>query len=272
MAGTAPSIGYFGVVAAAAKLKAKQTLIDGEIVALDERGHLSFQALQNRRAHPQNQIVFYAFDALHLDGRDLTQQPLRQRRGTLPKLIYNTGLLLSQALPGKLVDIVAAVRAMGLEGVIAKRASSLYEPGERSADWQKLKLEHQQEFVIGGYRPSGSGIDALIVGYYEARTLRFAAKVRAGMIPHTRRELMTILKPLHTATCPFSDLPHVSSSRWGGGISAEEMKEMQWIKPKVVVQVRFVQWTDDNHLRHAAYLGLRPDKAAHDVVRELPVK
>jgi bifunctional non-homologous end joining protein LigD len=158
---------------------------------------------------------------------------------------------------------------MGLEGVIAKRKDSLYLAGERSDDWQKLKLENQQEFVIGGYRPGTSGIiDALLVGYYDDSGLRFAGKVRAGFVPHLRREIAKTLTPLHTDQCPFVDLPNSKSDRWGGGVTVDEMREMQWVKPKLVAQIRFVEWTAEGRLRHAAFLGMRKDKSAREVGRE----
>jgi ATP-dependent DNA ligase len=113
---------------------------------------------------------------------------------------------------------------------------------KRSPHCLKLKLEHQQELVIGGYRPGGSnGLDALVVGYYDKGELHFASKVRAGMVPHIRRELLSRLKPLHTPGCPFVDLPSEGGSRWGGGISADEMREFQWTKPELVAQIRFVE-------------------------------
>jgi ATP-dependent DNA ligase len=152
--------------------------------------------------------------------------------------------------------------------VIAKRRDSLYEPGERSGAWQKLKLELSQEFVVGGYRPGFNSVDALLVGYYEGRRLRFAGKVKAGFVAHTRRELFRELQPLHTVQCPFVNLPDSRSSRWGGGVTAEEMREMQWVRPGVVVQVRFVEWTAEGRLRHAAFVGLRSDKEAGEVRRE----
>jgi bifunctional non-homologous end joining protein LigD len=183
-------------------------------------------------------------------------------------VLDGSGLLLSKPLPGSPQEIVEAVRALGLEGVIAKRKDSLYEPGERSDAWQKLKLENQQEFVIGGYRPGSNGVDALLVGYYEGTGLRFAGKVRAGFVPHLRREIAKTLKPLHTDRCPFVDLPNSKSSRWGGGATADEMGEMPRVKPKVVAQIRFVEWTAEGRLRHAAFLGLRSDKSAREVRRE----
>src|SRR5262245_44491178 len=133
----------------------------------------------------------------------------------------------------------------------------------------KLKLDRQQEFVVGGYRPGNLGVDALLVGYYERKALRLAAKVRAGLTPHLRRTLFEHLASLHTGRCPFSDLPNTErKSMWGEGITPEDMTTFQWVKPKLVVQVRFVEWTADGHLRHAAFLGVRDDKAAAAARRE----
>jgi bifunctional non-homologous end joining protein LigD len=164
--------------------------------------------------------------------------------------------------------VIDAVQSLGLEGVIAKRRTSRYTPGERSAAWIKLKLDRQQEFVVGGYRPGPNGVDALLVGYNEGKDLRFAGKVRAGFTPHVRREVHERLRTLHTSRCPFVDLPNSKSSHWGGGVTAEQMREMQWVKPVPVAQIRFVEWTADGHLRHAAFLGLRSDKTARAVRRE----
>ena len=108
----------------------------------------------------------------------------------------------------------------------------------------------------------------LLVGYYEGRTLRFAGKVRAGFTPHVRREVFAAIAPLQAAKCPFVDLPQAAASRWGGGVTAEQMAEMTWLKPRLVAQIRFVEWTAEGHLRHAAYLGLRRDKTPQDVRRE----
>lgn len=261
---------YPRVAAAGHRLNARQAVIDGEIVALAEDGRPSFQALQHRGSHPKHQIVFYAFDALHLDGRDLMGEPLIKRRARLAKLVgENVTIRLSRDLPGGVAAIVETLRAAGIEGVVAKRKRSTYQPGERSGDWVKLKLEQQQEFVIGGYKPDGStGLDALLVGYYEGSKLEFAGKVRAGMVPHLRREVLEILRPLATPECPFANLPDADPGRWGGGISAQQMREMQWTRPEVVAQVRFTEWTADDRLRHAAFLGLRSDKSAEEVRRE----
>lgn len=261
---------YPAVVAAGRRVQAEQAVIDGEIVAVDAQGRPSFQALQHRGTHPTHTIVFYAFDILHLNGEDTTALPLKERRAKLAHVIARSGLLPSLELPGSVVDIVKTVRAMQLEGVVAKRKDSVYEAGERSDSWQKLKLERQQEFVIGGFRPAGdNSVDALLVGYFDDQKLRFAAKVRAGLVPHVRRELARKFKGLQLNHCPFTDLPTEGSSRWGGGVSAEDMKEMIWTKPELVAQIRFVEWTAENRLRHSKFLGLRFDKAAHEVRREI---
>ena len=261
---------YPRVVAAAQKLRNERVVLDGEIVALDPTGRPSFQSLQHRGANPSHPIVFYAFDVLHVDGHDVIRESLSQRRARLTEVIEGGPIMrISLELPGTAADIVNTVRAAGLEGVIAKRRDSIYQPGKRSSDWVKLKLENQQEFVIGGYRPDGAhGIDALLVGYYEGQALLFAGKVRAGMVSHVRRELLKKLKPLSIDSCPFSNLPDSSAGRWGGGVTVDQMSEMQWVRVKLLAQIRFVEWTAERRLRHAKFLGLRNDKSPTDVRRE----
>lgn len=260
---------YPAVAAAARRVQAEQAVIDGEVVAVDEQGRPSFQALQHRDTHPTHSIVFYAFDLLHLNGEDTSGLPLKTRRAKLVQVVEKSGLLLSLELPGSVTDIVTTVRTMGLEGIVAKRKDSLYEAGERSANWQKLKLERHQEFVIGGYRPSGNdNVDALLVGYYDDQKLHFAGKVRAGIVPHVKRQLARTLNSLRMQDCPFVDLPTEGSSRWGGGVSAEDMKELVWTKPELVAEIQFVEWTAESRLRHSKFLGLRADKRATEVGRE----
>ncbi len=261
---------YPTVAAAATRLHAAQALIDGEIVALAADGRPSFQALQHRSSHPGYRIAFYAFDALQIDGHDLMSEPLLTRRARLLELIDADPVIrYLHELPGSAADIVTAVRAAGIEGVVAKRRDSAYKPAERGSDWLKFKLERQQELVIGGFRPDGSvGIDALLVGYYEGDTLQFAGKVRAGFTPHIQRELLRKLTPLVVPACPFANLPDASPGRWGGGVTADQMTQIRWTRPKLIAQVRFVEWTAEARLRHAAFLGLRIDKAPREVRRE----
>ena len=259
---------YPAVAAAASRLQADTAVIDGEVVAVDTEGRPSFQALQHRAGRPGHAVVFYAFDLLHVNGEDLAPLPVEERRARLPVILKGSGVLLSHELPGTAAQVSAAVARLGLEGVIAKRRGSRYESGRRTGSWLKLKLDRQQEFVVGGYRPGAHGIDALVVGYYEGRALRYAGKVRAGFTPHLRREVHAALVPAWAVACPFVDLPTSKTSHWGAGIAPDQMNEFQWLKPKVVAQIRFVEWTAEGHLRHAAFLGLRTDKKASTVRRE----
>ncbi len=189
------------------RLKANQAVVDGEIVAVDQLGRPSFQALQHRGSHLKHTVVFYAFDLPHVDGVDLMNAPLEERRDKLLEITSDSRVLFSQTLPGAAADVVRAVQAAGLEGVIAKRKGSHYVPGDRTNDWVKLKLELNEEFVIGGYRPQDHSIDAILVGYYERGKLRFAGKVRAGFVPNVQRELFKTLTPLHSDECPFRNWP-----------------------------------------------------------------
>jgi bifunctional non-homologous end joining protein LigD len=158
---------YPTVAAAGTRLRAESAIVDGEIVALDENGCPSFQALQHRGPGAKRQIVFFAFDLLHFDGEDLTGLPRDERREKLRSVVEGSGALLSAELPWTTAQIVTAVRRLGLGGVIAKKRVSSYEPGGRSGEWVKLKLDRQQEFVVGGYRPGLDGVDALLIGVYE---------------------------------------------------------------------------------------------------------
>jgi bifunctional non-homologous end joining protein LigD len=257
-----------GVAAAVARVAAPRALIDGEIVALDADGYPSFQALHHWRVEGLS-LVYYAFDLLHLNGRDLTRLPLDERRALLREVVDGSGVLLSEPLPGTPAQITAAVRGLGLEGVVAKRRKSIYTAGRRSESWVKIRFARHQELVIGGYKPTAASFDSLVVGYYEANRLLCAGKVRNGFTPALRAALIEQLRPLALARCPFANLPSSrGSSHWGEGITAEQMSELEWVKPKLVADVSFAEWTRDGSLRHAAFVGLRDDKPPKDVVRE----
>ena len=180
----------------------------------------------------------------------------------------NDPLRLSPLLQASSSQVLDAVRRLGLEGVVGKRLGSIYEPGERSGVWIKLRIDLEQEFVIGGYVPGGRGFDALLVGVYEKKELIFVAKVKDGFVPRIRDELFPALKPLQTAQCPFKNLPEKRASRWGESLTAEKMEQCRWLKPKLVCQVAFVEWTDAGHLRHCTFVGMRADKKPTEVVRE----
>jgi len=234
----------------------------------NELGRPSFQALQHRASTPLP-VVYYAFDLLSLDNRDLTKRPLDERRQTLQGIIGKSGVLLSKPLPGSIGQIEEALRELGLEGVVAKRGSSLYYPGKRSEDWVKVRFGRRQEFAIGGYKPSDPNFESILVGYHDKRKLFYAGKVRAGFTPHLRAEVFARIAPLTQPDCPFMNLPNSQGkTRWGEGVTAEDMKTLRWVKPRVVVEVSFVEWTRDGNLRHAAFVGLREDKAPREVRRE----
>jgi len=259
---------YPEIASAALKLKVEQAILDGEIVALDDKGHPDFQALQNWRAGGRHHLAFYTFDLLHRNGRDLTGEPLMARRKRLDKVLAIGAVIRpSIELNGSASEVIEVVRSHGLEGVVAKRRNSPYRSGDRSGDWLKCRLDQQQEFVIGGFRPNGRSVDCVLVGYYEGSTLRFAGKVHAGFTPHVRRELREKLQPLEIGRCPFKGLP-TGRSRWGSGVTEAEMRHMIWVRAALVVQIRFLEWTADGRLRHSAFLGLRADKAAKQVKRE----
>jgi bifunctional non-homologous end joining protein LigD len=258
---------YPSVIQELRTIRAGDAIIDGEIVALDSSGRPSFQALQHRfNAYT---IVFYAFDLLHLDGRDLTREPLETRRELLSSVADGSNLLLSTPLPGTPDEIVAAVKGLGLEGVVAKRRGSIYTPERRNDAWIKVRFSRRQEFVIGGFKADGKSFDSVLVGYYEKPgRLLYAGKVRAGFTPALRKAVYEQVAPLRARSCPFANLPSGTSSHWSEGVTAEEMTTLTWVRPAVVAEIAFTEWTRDANLRHAAFVALREDKAPKDVRRE----
>jgi bifunctional non-homologous end joining protein LigD len=255
------------IAAAVSRLRAEKAIVDGEIVAVDPQGRPSFQGLHHWRLDGLS-LVYYAFDLLHLDGRDLTRRPLDERRAALRDAVDGSGLLLSDPLPGTPQQIADAVRQLGLEGVVAKKRRSTYTAGRRSDAWIKVRFAQHQELVVGGYKPTATSFDSLLVGYYEGRKLLCAGKVRNGFTPALRAQIFAAMRPLATPRCPFANLPSTTSSHWGEGITAEEMSVIHWVEPAIVAEVSFAEWTRDGSLRHAAFLGLRDDKQARDVHRE----
>jgi bifunctional non-homologous end joining protein LigD len=131
----------------------------------------------------------------------------------------------------------------------------------------KVRFAKHQELVVGGYKPNATNFDSLLVGYYDGRKLVFAGKVRSGFTPHRRAEVFEKIRRLESSRCPFANLPSTRSGHWGEGVTAEEMRLLRWVKPQVVAEVSFAEWTRDGSLRHAAFIGLRDDKAPKAVRR-----
>jgi bifunctional non-homologous end joining protein LigD len=256
------------ITAAFARLP-DETIVDGEIVAIDETGRPSFSRLQNFSANA-DAITFYAFDMLMWKGEDLRTQPLAKRRELLrtramPKL---PAIHFSDSFPADAEKMISAVRSQGLEGIVAKRRDSLYEPAHRNGTWVKMRIGGGQEFVIGGYTPSPKNFDAVLVGYFERDKLMFAARVRNGFVPSLRTAVFRKFKGLESRKCPFANLPESEKGRWGEGLTAADMEKCVWLKPKLVAAIEYAEWTPANHLRHSRFVALREDKDPRQVMRE----
>ncbi len=244
-------------------------LIDGEIVALDAKGKSSFQALQGRPGKGPLRVAFVAFDVLYAEGRDLRGEPLEARKAVLERLVEkgSTDVLYSAHVVGEGRRLFAAAEAEGLEGIIGKRRDSTYAE-RRTRDWVKIKAQHTQECVIVGWTaPVGAREDfgALVLATYERGALRYAGNVGTGFTRDALRAIMAKLEPLATAASPLTVVPRALGARTRSGA-----QRVSWVKPKLVAQIRFTEWTKDGLMRHPAFLGLRDDKKAKECSRERP--
>jgi DNA ligase D-like protein (predicted ligase) len=262
----------YPAVAAALGTLPDETVIDGEVVALDANGRPSFNLLQNfgSAAVP---IFYFVFDVVILSGRDLMSEPLYRRRELLQRKILpklKEPIRECPRLDAGLSEVIAAVRAQGLEGVVAKDLNSLYEPGRRSGAWRKMRINKGQEFVIGGYTTGAKYFDAVIFGYYEDGKLLYSGRTRNGFTPMLREQLQKRFRGLEIDECPFANLPEKKPGRWGLGLAAAKMQDCRWLKPVLVANFEFVDWTPDRHLRHSRFVALREDKDARSVGLESP--
>jgi bifunctional non-homologous end joining protein LigD len=245
------------------------TVVDGEVVAMDESGRPDFNLLQNFRAEA-SRIRYYIFDLLCWADRDLTQVPMVERRALLKSVVVipDKRIRISDYFEAAPKDLLSAVREQRLEGIVGKRKDSVYQPGKRSGAWIKYRVNRGQEFVIGGYFPGPHGFDSLIVGYYEGDKLMYVARTRNGFVPASRRQVFSRLKHLVIPDCPFVNLPETRKSRFGEELNAEKMKKAVWLRPEAVAQIEFLEWTEADRLRHSKFGGLREDKNPRDVVKE----
>jgi len=258
---------YPELVAALAKQPQTDFIVDGEIVAF--AGKITSFARMQGRMHISNPppslikeipVFYYLFDLLYLDGYDVTRLPLRQRKDLLKRaIVFKDPLRYTEHRERDGLAYHREACRMGWEGIIAKRADSRY-VARRSPDWLKFKCVNEQELVIGGYTdPQGSriGFGALLVGYYEGGKLHYAGRVGTGYDEETLARLHDMMRKLETDERPFveRDFPR---------------RGIHWIKPKLVAQVGFAEWTPDGKLRHPRFLGLRDDKQPREVVRETP--
>src|SRR5882757_2470117 len=247
----------------------KDTVVDGEIVALDEAGRPNFNLLSQSRSRASS-ICYFIFDLLVCQDRDLTRLPLSDRRELMQSHLkfYSPRIRIAEQFDVSATDMLAAVRQQQLEGVIGKRMDSLYEPGRRTGSWVKCRVNRGQELVIGGYIPGPHGFDSLIVGYYRGKDLVYVARVRNGFVPALRRQVFERIRHLTSPAMPFANLPDEHPSRWGENLIAEKMKECVWLRPEAVAQIEFLEWTAADRLRHSKFVGLREDMRPRDVMKE----
>ncbi len=250
------------------QIAAHQAVVDGEIAVLDDKGVSRFHLIQPRIANSDpntiahlvrsTPVVYFAFDLLYLDGYDLRNVALSDRRKLLEAVVTpNEMLRISDVFPAAGEEMLEAAREHGLEGIVAKRANSCYE-SKRSGEWLKIKIVNEQEFVISGFTaPQGdrSYFGALVLGLHDGKKLRWTGNVGTGFDQKTLADLYNRMKPLITEKCPFSERPQPD-------------RGMTWVRPELIAQVKYANWTPDNRLRAPVYLGIRNDVDSREVTRE----
>ncbi|MGA9762101.1 MAG: non-homologous end-joining DNA ligase [Gaiellaceae bacterium] len=256
-----------------AAMHGSDAILDGEIVALDERGLPSFGVLQTRmnvtsaekarRLALEHPVALVVFDLLYLDGADMLAASYRKRRGLLQSLeLSGSNWHAPPFFEKDGAELLRTSHEQGLEGVVCKRMDSPYLPGRRSGDWLKIKHERVQEVVIGGWRPGtgrrSGGIGSLLVGFFEGRDLVYAGRVGSGFNEDALDDLLKWMTPIERAESPFA-----------GELSRAEARDVHWVEPRLVGEVRFGEWTAGNRLRQPVWRGLRSDKRPREVRREL---
>ncbi len=248
----------FPHIAFALKDLKKKLVFDGEIVALDEQGRANFQELQNRKS-TRLPIVYYVFDLLHENGKDLTDLPLSDRRQRLEEIGQHFGdpVRLNPAFHTELAPLVEQVKKLGLEGIVAKRSTSIYIPGKESYEWQKHRFNEEDVFYIGGYIPGSQGVGELLIGEFRppGKQLYFIKRLIAGLNKFNRKEIYDAIQDLKTKTCPFVNLPERASEHTHA-ITPEVMAECIWTRPDQSCEVEFIERTRNRRLRHAEFRRL----------------
>jgi bifunctional non-homologous end joining protein LigD len=244
---------------AVARLNLRSTILDGEIVALDNEGIPRFQLLQRWQKRPTAPVVYYVFDIPWSEGQDLTSKPVLERRQRLAQIISPIeGIQVGSWIPNRGQDLFSVAQEKGFEGIVAKRIASIYQPGQRTKDWLKIKSRPQQEFVVGGFT-EGHGsrhrLGALLLGAYRDGKLYYFGHSGSGFSEKGIDDALARMKPLLTNKSPFENPPKVK-------------EKIQWVKPKLVCEIAFAEWTLDEELRQTTFLGWRHDKKPEEVVLE----
>ncbi|MFO7670171.1 MAG: DNA ligase D [Bacteroidales bacterium] len=242
-------------------------VVDGEVVVLDANGKSNFGALQNWRSEADGEIYFYVFDLLWLDGKELMQIPLSERRNILKQMIPENNIIrLSENFEVSGIEFFEAAKKMGLEGIIAKKSDSKYSPGNRSKEWLKVKANKRQEMIIGGYTrndDSPKAFSSLLLGVFEKGKLIYKGKVGTGFNDKQQIELLKQFKPYITNASPFTESPDINKpSRFRPN---PPHAVAVWMKPELVCEVSFTEMTKDGMMRHPSFEAMRMDKNAEDV-------
>ena len=257
-------------------IEAREAIVDGEVVALDDRGHPDFSLLQERISEGRTgrpvPLVYQAFDLLYLDGRSLVDVPLESRKRLLELVIRpNARVQFARPIDTEGVAFFEAVKAQGLEGIVAKHRRSRYEPGRRSSTWLKVKARPEQELVVGGWTPgegTAKDLGAVVVGVYEDERLRFAGKVGSGFDGRTRKELRGRCSRRSRPTRRRSTRrPRPTTAAAGAATSPG----VRWIRPELVIRAELGGWTRDGHVRQTSFKGLERGRDPREVVRERAV-
>jgi bifunctional non-homologous end joining protein LigD len=250
-------------------------VLDGEILVIGKEGKANFGALQNWRSEADGDLVYYAFDILWYEGKNLMELPLLERQTILKEIlpVDNDHVRISQIFTANGLEFFEAAEKMGLEGIMAKRLTSTYKPDSRSKDWLKIKVHQRQEVVIGGFTKnegSSKTFSSLLLGVYENETFKYVGKVGTGFTAKKQKEMMEAFSPLITKNMPFDYEPDVNKpSRFRPN---PPKAIATWLKPDLVCEVSFAEVTADGVFRHPSFEGMRSDKKAKEVVRETPVE
>jgi bifunctional non-homologous end joining protein LigD len=251
-----------------------KAVLDGEIAVLNPSGLTNFNALQNWRSEADGELAYYVFDLLWLNGYNLMTMPLYRRRELMQSIFSATGVIRqSSRFEASAKDFLAAAKKLGLEGIIAKKDDSTYQPGQRSRDWLKIKIQNRHEVVIGGFtrnQDSPKEFSSLLVGVYNNGILEYTGKIGTGFNQKQQKEMMARFRTLYTNKVPFDTIPDVNKpSRFRPD---PPHATAQWLKPELVCEVSYTEITGDGLMRHPSFEGMREDKKAKEVIKEKKAK